>query len=50
MLEPVSREIVAVVAHPIHFRVQNNTGFTVGDIVNTSDVSLLLSPWVAGLI
>ncbi|PYY25178.1 Cysteine-rich acidic integral membrane protein [Paenibacillus illinoisensis] len=37
-------------AIPINFRVQNLTGFAVGDVINTSDVSLLLSPWVAGLV
>jgi hypothetical protein len=37
-------------AIPINFRVQNLTGFAVGDLINTSDVSLLLSPWVAGLV
>ncbi|MEC0302379.1 collagen-like domain-containing protein [Terribacillus saccharophilus] len=33
---------------PINFRTQNLTGFTTGEILNVSDVSLLLSPWIAG--
>ncbi|BFT72332.1 hypothetical protein PAENIP36_37740 [Paenibacillus sp. P36] len=36
-------------ATSINFRVQNITGFTIGDLINTSDVSLMLSPWIAGL-
>ncbi|KYG25596.1 hypothetical protein [Alkalihalobacillus trypoxylicola] len=32
---------------PINFRAQNLTGFTVGQSINTSDVSLQLSPWLA---
>lgn len=35
-------------APPINFRAQNLTGFTIGDIINTSDDSLFLSPWIAG--
>ena len=34
-------------APPINFRVQNIAGFTVGQSINTSDVSLLISPWLA---
>ncbi|TYR81465.1 hypothetical protein FZC66_06360 [Priestia megaterium] len=36
-------------AFPINFRDQNLTGFTIGQSINTSDVSLFLSPWIAGL-
>ncbi|WP_218184939.1 hypothetical protein, partial [Paenibacillus sp. 1_12] len=36
-------------AFAINFRVQNLTGFTTGELINTSDTSLLLSPWNAGL-
>jgi hypothetical protein len=36
-------------ASPINFRVQNLAGFTIGQIVNTSDVSLSLTPWLAAL-
>ncbi|MFA9380979.1 MAG: hypothetical protein ACERKO_07960, partial [Acetanaerobacterium sp.] len=36
-------------APPINFRVQNVAGFTIGQIVNTSDVSLTLTPWLAVL-
>ncbi|KMK75588.1 hypothetical protein AB990_09880, partial [Alkalihalobacillus pseudalcaliphilus] len=32
---------------PINFRAQNLTGFTLGQSINTSDVSLQLSPWLA---
>ncbi|MCR2805151.1 hypothetical protein NQZ67_14790, partial [Paenibacillus sp. SCIV0701] len=35
-------------APPINFRSQNLSGFTIGDIINTSDESLQLSPWIAG--
>lgn len=37
-------------AFPINFRAQNLAGFTVGQSINTSDVSLLLSPYIAGLV
>ena len=37
-------------AFPINFRAQNLTGFTVGQLINTSDVSLLSSPYLAGLV
>ncbi len=33
-------------APPINFRTQNLTGFTIGDVLSTSDVSLRLSPWI----
>ena len=33
---------------PINFRAQNLPGFTVGDTIDISDESLLLSPWIAG--
>jgi hypothetical protein len=33
-------------APPINFRVQNLTGFTLGQIVSTGDVSLNLTPWL----
>jgi hypothetical protein len=36
-------------APPINFRIQNLSGFTVGQIINTSDVSLRLTPWLAAL-
>jgi len=34
-------------APPINFRTQNLSGFTVGQTINTSDVSLRISPWLA---
>lgn len=34
-------------ASPINFRVQNLAGFTIGQTINTSDVSLRLTPWLA---
>ena len=34
-------------APPINFRVQNIAGFSLGDTINTSDVSLRLTPWLA---
>ncbi len=34
-------------APPINFRVQNISGFTLGDAVDISDVSLQISPWLA---
>lgn len=37
-------------AYPINFRVQNlASGFTIGDMFTMSDVSLVKTPWVAGL-
>ncbi|QXE02210.1 hypothetical protein [Terribacillus sp. DMT04] len=33
---------------PINFRTQNLTGFAIGDTIDISDESLLLSPWIAG--
>lgn len=36
-------------APPINFRVQNISGFSVGQNVNTSDVNLQISPWLAAL-
>ena len=36
-------------APPINFRAQNLSGFTIGQTINTSDVSLLLTPWLAAL-
>ncbi|MEY8354496.1 hypothetical protein AALB39_14225 [Lachnospiraceae bacterium 54-53] len=37
-------------APPINFRVQNLTdGFAIGDIINTSDVSLQITPWLAAM-
>ena len=33
-------------APPINFRVQNISGFTLGTLLNTSDVNLALTPWV----
>ncbi|MBT2601069.1 MULTISPECIES: hypothetical protein, partial [unclassified Oceanobacillus] len=32
---------------PINFRSQNLTNFNVGQVINTSDVSLQLTPWLA---
>ncbi|SPF51540.1 hypothetical protein SBF1_5130007 [Candidatus Desulfosporosinus infrequens] len=37
-------------AFPINFRAQNLPLLTVGQLINTSDVSLLLSPYIAGLV
>ena len=34
---------------PINFRSQNLSGFTIGQIVNISDTSLRLTPWLAAL-
>lgn len=34
---------------PINFRVQNLTGFSVGQTINMSDVSMKISPWIAVL-
>ncbi|MDF2835981.1 MAG: hypothetical protein K0Q63_1621, partial [Paenibacillus sp.] len=34
-------------APPINFRTQNLTGFTLGDVLDVSDVNLRLSPWLA---
>jgi hypothetical protein len=36
-------------APPINFRAQNLTGFTIGDNIDISDVSLQLTPWLAAL-
>ncbi len=36
-------------ASPINFRAQNLSNFTIGQIINVSDVSLLLTPWLAAL-
>mgnify|MGYP001769821573 CR=1 FL=1 len=32
---------------PINFRVQNISGFSVGDVLSLSDVSLQMTPWLA---
>lgn len=37
-------------AFPINFRAQNLPVLVVGQSINTSDVSLLLSPYIAGLV
>ena len=42
-----ARSPSAVNAAPINFRTQNLSALTVGDIVDTSDVSLAVSPWIA---
>ena len=34
-------------APPINFRAQNLAGFAVGQIIDTSDVSLRITPWLA---
>lgn len=36
-------------APPINFREQNLAGFTIGQTISVSDVSLLLTPWLAAL-
>ena len=36
-------------APPINFRYQNISGFSIGQLINTSDVSLMLTPWLAAL-
>lgn len=33
-------------ASPVNFRVQNISGFALGDVLSTSDVSLALTPWL----
>ncbi|WP_255550523.1 hypothetical protein [Sporosarcina sp. E16_3] len=43
-----STGVSGIAPAPINFRVQNLAGFTVGQIINTSDVQLI-SPWIAGL-